>query len=283
MLRSSCGIARPDLDLLVGVVGPVFAHLDAVGHELDRGADLGKIGAENRRLRPVDGDLPLDARHGPAVLDIDEAIDLAHCLEDQHQRRLEPRRIVRTEYDLHRLADRRTGVGRAGLDQDAGELGGPLADFREDFRRRGARLPVGELELVDADNVLCQLLAQPFAACPGNKPIRFPRCPGSAARPGDQRVFFPDRQVASGVHLHLRFFGLHIRGRIRRRCRGSRSRHRPRPVSPAPRSAPCRDDAARRREGAHSRRSDRASPRHRCLRLALRPGRLPRRPNPPCR
>ena len=67
--------------------------------------------------------------------------------------------IARRDLELDRLADRRAGIGHAGLDQDAGEIGGAAADLGHDLLAGRARLPVGELEQDQADHVLVDVLA----------------------------------------------------------------------------------------------------------------------------
>ena len=67
------GKAHADVEFLVGIVGPVGAQLDAVGHQLDDAADQRNVGAKLGGLGPVDLQAPLDAGQRPRVLGIDHA------------------------------------------------------------------------------------------------------------------------------------------------------------------------------------------------------------------
>ena len=146
--------AQQDIDLLVGFRGPIFGDLHAVGDELHRGADTADARAVFRGFRLVDLDAPVDAGQRQAVVEIADVGALRQNRGDLFRRRRQQLRIERAELDLDRLAGRRAGARAGDLGQDAGNIRGLLADLVHDLVRGGARLPVGEFELDDADRVL---------------------------------------------------------------------------------------------------------------------------------
>ncbi len=67
------GEARDDVDLVVGIVRPVVAELEAAGHQLDHVADRGDVEAVFGRFGAIDVQLPFDAGDRPRILDVHQA------------------------------------------------------------------------------------------------------------------------------------------------------------------------------------------------------------------
>ena len=64
------GEAHQDIDGLVATGGAIFGGFDAVGHELQRGADDRGIGPELGGLRLINMDLPIDAGQRQPVIQV---------------------------------------------------------------------------------------------------------------------------------------------------------------------------------------------------------------------
>ena len=157
------GEAGDDVDLVVALIRPVVAELEAAGDQLNRVADAGDVDAIARRLGAVDVDLPFDAGNRPRILDAHQAIHLVQMSAQRGDGGLEQGRIARRELHIDGLAGRRAGFLVARLHMDAGQALGALEDLRDDLGRGPALIPFGELDIDGADRVLRQVLAADIA------------------------------------------------------------------------------------------------------------------------
>lgn len=205
------GIAGHDVDLAVGVVGAVCRDDEPVGDEPHGRADRGDIRAEPRRQFAIDLDPPLDARHRPAVADLDQAGLPFEGGAGRRRGRRQPFRIAARELELHGLAHGRAGARGAHLHPDAREVAHALAQLGDDLARRAPAAPVGEFEKEDADHVLVDL----FAPAPIERRARVdpfdPRGPEDARlHLADETVALEDREIAARVHHDLRPVGFDL-------------------------------------------------------------------------
>ena len=120
------GEAHADVDLLVRIVGPVGADLDAVGHQLDDAADEADTSAPKRgRLRAVHLQPPLDAGQRPRVLGVEHAGLLRDDLADLVDGVLAAHPgTVDDASMMMGLPCSGPSLRRARLDHEAGDVGG---------------------------------------------------------------------------------------------------------------------------------------------------------------
>ena len=95
---------------------------------------------------------------------------------------------------------RRTGARRRHLDQDAGDVHGSVADLVHDEVRRRPRLPIGELELNDADRALGPISARLFADA-GVDRLEALRSEHRLLDFADGIVLLVEREVAAAVRI----------------------------------------------------------------------------------
>ena len=113
-------------------------------------------------------------------------------------------RVERRELHLDRLAGRRPGARCRHLDQHARNVGGLFAQLVHDGVRGRARLPVGELELDDADRVFADL-AHPARLLAHARVDRGEALELEHAffHRADQAVLLVEREIAARVHDRL--------------------------------------------------------------------------------
>ena len=201
--------ANDNVDRLVSVGRAILRHLDAIGDELHRGADGVDVGAIFGGLRLVDLELPVDAGQRQTVVEIADCGHLREDAGDLLRRGRQLGGIERRELHLDRLAGRRAGAWRRHLDQDAGDVPRLLADLVHDHVRRRPRLPVGELELDDADRVFGDLVrALRLLADTGVDGLQAFRRQHGLLDLAQRRVLLVERDVAAPVHDDLAVIGL---------------------------------------------------------------------------
>ena len=159
MLRISGGEARHDVDLVIGIVRPVVAELEAAGHQLDHIADGGDVEAVFRGLGAIDIQLPLDAGDGAGILHVDQAGHGFKLLAHDIGRRLQRQEVGRGQLDGDGLSGARTAILLGELDPDTRNGGGAFPDLRENGVDLAPLVPIAEFQRDRADHVFRQLLA----------------------------------------------------------------------------------------------------------------------------
>ena len=122
-------VTHPDIHRVHRPVGPVFPHLDAVGHQLHGDTGGGNIRAVNGRLGPVDIDAPLYRRQRCGVVDIHQFRQGVEIGAHPRHSGFQQTPVARGQLDLYRLAHRRALLFRQYFNPYAGQVCGALTDL----------------------------------------------------------------------------------------------------------------------------------------------------------
>ena len=200
--------AQADVDVVIGIVGPVAPDKRTVCYELDEAADGGDVCAETPRLLAIDLEPPFDAGHGAGVVDVDEAGHAFHLRAQALHRVLDGGRVVPDHPHLHRLALHGAALLLHEFGADAGKPLEPLADLRLDLRGRPALAPVGQQQRDAPDGVLRPPRAGSDAGVDVVHPV-------DALKPAfhlaHEAVHLGDREIAAGMHIDPRPVRLAVR------------------------------------------------------------------------
>ncbi len=145
--------AQADIDCVVHPGGPVIGEFQAGCHELDDGTDRCRADAVAGSRRTLHLQLPVDTRRRQTVGDVDDFGHLAQFIGHPASNLGQMRRVGSRQFDLDRLAGRRTALGHLHLDLDAREAGHVGAEILEDFAGGLAFAPVDELILDHAHHI----------------------------------------------------------------------------------------------------------------------------------
>ena len=203
------GVADLDVDLVITVIGTVFANLQPIGNQTDGVADTSHIDTELGRLWPVDIQFPFNSGHRAAVLDINEAWHGFHLVADTLQDRLDDIGRQAAEFDINRLALARTALFLAKLDIDAGKIGSLFPQIGQNCTGGVTVAPELELKGQLANDVFAIVLPTVAAGAgiDGFQPVMAEHTILDLTHQG---IFLPDREITPGMYQNDRILWFHI-------------------------------------------------------------------------
>ncbi len=90
--------------------------------------------------------MPLNAGQRPTILDIDDSRMPFEFGPDHGDGPFDESGVARRKLDQDGLANWRPRIRFAGLDRDAGKIGGPLTNFGENLVGTATLVPLDEIE-----------------------------------------------------------------------------------------------------------------------------------------